>query len=444
MAMTDDEAIKTLSAELRYMLDDRNISQTIQAGLARSGFRTMGLLSAIADTRAEIREMAKTEFGLDTTAANLTNEVKMSRRQACAALIDVWESCKRRNEELDKQASEAKASKLPMTFPKSDISTLRTRYEAEYGKKEDSHFPADSFIEKRFQEMEDGEIKADSLDIVVSREECAEDSFTPALDKEGRIKVRNVNKKVPLPRNSEEYRSRMKLMAVTFVLAAYKHPNRAWLKTAKPSAIQDHVDFILGEDISGFTYESEGGRSVPVPWTLVLSYDFQVRKLACRYINHDDEDFEASLRKARENGACKEKHFSTPLAIQMPVLMNPRGKGASSSAGEGSSGWREPPSPKGRGKGTRPPAGRGNSKGKSKGRGKAGKPNSITPDGRRICFGFNHEEGCDNRQCAFVHCCQFCFGNHPKTRCRKRKHDKAAGGNSAAAGSTEGSQQPMN
>jgi len=63
-------------------------------------------------------------------------------------------------------------------------------------------------------------------------------------------------------------------------------------------------------------------------------------------------------------------------------------------------------------------------KGKGKGKGKGGKrPREgkcaqQTPDGKRICYGFNSKnEGCARTTCIFLHACGKCFKDHPMWQC---------------------------
>ena len=49
-----------------------------------------------------------------------------------------------------------------------------------------------------------------------------------------------------------------------------------------------------------------------------------------------------------------------------------------------------------------------------------------TPDGRPLCFKYNNNN--------FVHQCQRCLGNHPKSSCNALKGDTARGGTTPAGG----------
>ena len=57
-----------------------------------------------------------------------------------------------------------------------------------------------------------------------------------------------------------------------------------------------------------------------------------------------------------------------------------------------------------------------------------------TPDGRPLCFKYNNNAKCAAKNCNFVHQCQRCLGNHPKSSCRSGGNDtsKAATPNAGA------------
>ena len=99
-------------------------------------------------------------------------------------------------------------------------------------------------------------------------------------------------------------------------------------------------------------------------------------------------------------GAVKERHFTTPLALHAKRAQHWNANAE-----------RPPKKPKGKGRG----------KGKE-GRAKKLKEGSDrTPEGQPICFRYN-AKGCKNGdKCHFAHVCVLCFGKHPPRRQRSRR-----------------------
>ena len=51
---------------------------------------------------------------------------------------------------------------------------------------------------------------------------------------------------------------------------------------------------------------------VTPPWTLVLSYELEIRKAAIELISYDGLDLEAALTKVYKDGEHRQKFFLTP------------------------------------------------------------------------------------------------------------------------------------
>jgi hypothetical protein len=98
--------------------------------------------------------------------------------------------------------------------------------------------------------------------------------------------------------------STSRMLGVTFQLALLKHPNRPWLSTASPNLWPLRLDYVFGEDV--FLMKFNG---LAPPWTLIIAYELQIRKLAVKYIQFDDKDLATAMREAAKNVECRERHF---------------------------------------------------------------------------------------------------------------------------------------
>lgn len=406
----DAALLATMAPDLRFILSDRDVPLPIQVQLAAAGYKTIGLFCSFVDSKAELRNALKKDFGLDPDEAGISNDVAKSRRVSIAQLVDSWDTTTKRQEESDRVQAEQKASRLPMTMSRSIHINMRQRYEADFGRVHDKCWPCLNLIEKRFEEIEEGEVRADTLCDVVSADADVQDIVGAVMDKDGAIRIKKTARSVPLPKDSEELRVRLKILGVTFQLAAYKHSSRLWLSTTSPGVWREHADYILGDDIYGFSVVALNQRVEP-PWQVVLSYEFHVRKQACRLIMFEGMDFAAAMAKARRCTETKEKHFSTPVALSATRGgKRPQWGGAAwtNDASEG------PEPKKGKGKGKAKAA----SKSKGKGKGAGGKkfPHTKTPDGRLICFNFQNGT-CSAAECKFVHICARCLGPHAMSAC---------------------------
>lgn len=416
MALTDAQQamLDLMSPDLRFILAERDVSDHLQFQIAEAGYRTMGLFVAMVDSKTELRGAFKDLFGLDPAEAGLTPDVIKERRINVARLTDCWDATSRRCDEASRVQAEQKASRLPVTISRSIHITLRRRFETDHGKVQDRSWPCQQLIERRYEEVEEGDLKPDMLTEVCSLEEVQEEVIGAVLDRDGAIRMKRAAKTVPMPASSEQLRQRIKILATTFVLAGYKHSNRPWLRTSTLEVWRNHVDYILSDEIYGFEITTPSGTKVQAPWSIVLSYEYQVRKRACRLIMMDGLGFQDAMESARRCTVTKEQFFSTPIALSAAVEKRKRPDEVDQRA-------------RGRGRGQGGKGAAAKQKGGStvkggNGRGKGGKDGkkgtrSQTPDGRKICYGFQAKNCTRGANCPFVHICSGCLGDHPFSEC---------------------------
>ena len=416
-------SLARLATDLRFIWSEREIADEQQIILTNAGFTTLGIWQAAADDRAGLRTLARTLFG-DPAEDGLAAGDRIKRTVLIARLVESWEVSKTRIEEGAKVSAEQAASRLPRTITKSSMIQLRQRYEQDHGRILDRCFPCQALVERRLEEVEEGEVRADALSDIASVEEASnEDVMGAHLDKDGTFKFRRTTKQVPLPVTSEQLRQRVKMLGITFQLAALRHNTRLWLRDVTPEIWLAHLEFVLGEDVAQFEQVVLSTKVSP-PWNVVLSYEFQIRKEACRRVLYNGATFGGALKDARESPTLRERYFSTPTNCAAAVasaqaeasrkrpfegVHNDHGrKGGSGKDGKGK-GKVANKGKSGKGPGDGPPPA-------------AGPPgaHSRTPDGRGICFRFQKKKCSAGRKCAFAHVCQFCLSeNHAGCDCKE-------------------------
>ena len=217
-ALSDDEVLKSLAPDLKFLMDERELPPPIQVMVGRSGLKSVGLFSGVADTRADLRQLAVSEFKLDPREVGISDAAKAARYSSQARMVDLWETCRRRVEEVDRQQAESKAARLPVIVQKSEHIQLRMRYERAHGRVEDHNYPSSTLIEKRLQQIEENDLKADDLQDVTNSEEQLDQPVGAVLEG-GRIKTAMKAKKVSMPSGPEELRQRLNLIGISFLLA---------------------------------------------------------------------------------------------------------------------------------------------------------------------------------------------------------------------------------
>ena len=409
-----------MAPDLAFLLDDRLVDSTTQKHLCDAGFSTIGVFALLADTRAEVRAMLKSApFSLDPDATALEDDPteKVRRRVAQARVIDAWETAQVRVEERRKAEATQRASGLPHALPVSVHIAFRRDYEAVYGRADDKAFPSDSLIDKRLQDIEQGDLQAETLDLVITKEEQSDGVMGAVFDADGTLRVKKGTQKVMLPGDAEALRRRIHVLGITWTVAKLSHPARGWLQSATPDVWREHLDHVLGDEVYGFKITSSSGdRSSRSSWKTLLAYEFQLRKEAIRMVNFESSDFKTAMVRARSSTELREKHFVTPCILDVVTA------GANPYRAEPYSyptPWQQPPAGKGadKGKAKGKGKGKGKDKGKIKGKGAAGPRHGKTPDGKEICYAYN-KEGCQQgAKCHRAHVCTKCYGQHPATAC---------------------------
>jgi hypothetical protein len=277
----------------------------------------------------------------------------------------------------------------------------------------DREVPGRSYLEKKLDEIERGELRAEQLTEVLSREDDDPDSLRAVWSAGGELKAVKVGAKVSLPADTEALRKRLALLGVAWIFLGNHQSNRGYLKGMTPQLFQEYASYLLGEYVLGMLAIDGGNAAVSSPsWSILIAYEHAVRVRAVLHVRKG-MTFVAALRMAWEDPLVKERHFSTPLAMEFV-------KGKNSSLGQGSltypPGVWDPqftkPKPadgvdKGKGKGKQSRKAKNKAE---KGTGKGGKNGcrNKTPEGKPVCFAFNNQ-GCTVNACKYMHVCGRCF-----------------------------------
>ena len=212
-----------------------------------------------------------------------------------------------------------------------------------------------------------------------------------------------------------------------------RHPhNRLW-KTADAEMWEDHINYVLGPEVLGYTIQNDKGVVVKTPsLDLVMKFEEALRVKATTFMNEGGvhnagvpQDMKAAMEAARKDNNLLHKEFLQKLMFQS----GSRGSGREGSLGEEES---ETGKPKGKGKKARAAAkakvaaaaaasGGANAKGGGKGGAKSvrrqgkssGKRQSKTADLKPICYDYGKPGGCSKPACTMAHVCQKCLGDHP-------------------------------
>lgn len=166
--------------------------------------------------------------------------------------------------------------------------------------------------------------------------------------------------------------------------------------------------------------KNQCGDTIATPeFSLLLSYDFQVRRQAIRLVNEGAVLHDA-LKTAMLDTTTKERYFLTPN-VYSQVALGARMDPPRSRSPKGTSpSWKHTA-----GKVSQKAVAKEKKGGKSKTKDKSSLHDN-TPDGRQICWKWNSPHDRCRFACGRLHVCMYCFGAHPYHACPGKK-DTAVG-----------------
>ena len=406
------------SPDLRFLLDREGVSLIIQARLVHAGVTTMRQFGACFTTSEDLRSVAKVDFALDPTV--------MAQRVELSKLVVAWESAKIRSTKLTEAEADAEVRQEAKLLKGTDVNTIRKSYESKWWKLEEDQVPAKVYLERLSEGIEKGELRAELLSEAVNKLEGETDLLRAVWDPNGTIKAVRTTPTVPLPRDPEEFRSRMALVGRAWAFVALMQPNCSMLQGTSPQDWAKYMDHMLGPYVFRLHSRDEFGNISSSPsWSLILSYDQEIRRKMVKIMTDEGRSLSDSLKMAYMDPVVKERFFTTPLVLactsrkrSAAALDSPPAGGSSGDGGNAVHAYargRRAEGKKGKGKGKGAKGGKG---------GKGSNPSSkggcarFSPDGKPICYAFNEKSNpCTRAKCPFLHVCGKCFADHPMYNC---------------------------
>ncbi|CAE8584251.1 unnamed protein product, partial [Polarella glacialis] len=362
--------MKLGGTDLVYLFGRHEVNTRLQALFFHSGVKSLDTFAHFAKDVSDLQSVMKDSFGLDPATS-------LDHRAQASAVICAWNNAKTRSHKAAELEAEMEVRQWTKPVSGSDYVAMRSAFEAKFWKMDDRETPSKEYLEKKLEDLESGELRAESLTEVVSKDEVEPDALMPVWDKTGNLSVRKGSSSVPMPSNPEGLRRRLTIMANAMIMLALRHTNRREFTFVTPGTFEKYKAYLLGEFVLGLTAKNENNETIGVPpWPLVLSYEHAIRKRACQVMNNGGfVDFALALRHGWGDCVTKERFFSTPLSLTVKMTAyskHPNGQARQQDNAAG---------------------------------------------GQGICFKFNNKDETCKGKCNFVHCCSFCFGNHASYNC---------------------------
>ena len=147
--------------DLKFLFMKEEVHQEIQDKLIEAGVTSVKQFAALVKDADELRELAADSFGLGDMRA-LANKVKMSN------LVCAHNASKARSAEFDKMDAEKNARQVSKMIARRDFLAMRASFEDKYGPLDDEKCPARSYIERKPDDLEKGDFRAEMSTEVIN------------------------------------------------------------------------------------------------------------------------------------------------------------------------------------------------------------------------------------------------------------------------------------
>ena len=314
---------------------------------------------------------------------------------------------------------------------------------------------------------------AEELTTVTTVQQEAEGSSGVGSEADARGYLRITTKvlAIPMPRNSELYRLRLRTQAYAYNYLRMRFSNVPVLATITPARFQEFQEYLFGKNVWGMGTRDEHDRITSTPTMLqVMGYERAIRKDVAHRMN-GGQDWWAAMEEATACPRLLQVHFLSPVAMSPQRTVTAPGiapfqtaqlldKGGDRGGNKRTNDDMPPPNHKAdKSKAKRqrkqaefkalkdaahrgppaPPAGPGRRQlaledgGKGRGGGKAGgkggkadpfpagcHKSTPPPANKGICIGYNLVECKFGPGCRWEHVCWWCLEAHSGSTCPKK------------------------
>ncbi|CAL1173513.1 unnamed protein product [Cladocopium goreaui] len=318
---TEKDALKRGGADLRFTLSRNDVTDDLQAAFFTNGITTVQKFSSFFRSEEDLIQVMKDSFATDADDG-------LEARAQLASVICAWRETQTKQKRQAEVEAEMDTREWTKPIPTGDYINLRNAFMRAHGKVEDKVTPSKEYLEKKLQELKNGEFRAELLSEVVSKDEVDPDIMVPVFDSKGSLSVKKGTTTVALPTGPEQLRRRLTVMLHCVMMLALKHTNREEIQDMSRDTMERYKDYILGDYVWGLSSTDLQGNQIQTPpWSLVLSYEHAVRKRAYNLMVTEHLRIGAALEQAWKCPVTKERHFITPLALYSK-RSNPRRQGA--------------------------------------------------------------------------------------------------------------------
>ena len=309
VAMAAAIAIAKLDAQMHVALVAENVKETTMVKLADADVINLTLLTNAADDKANFRLFLTAVVGLDVTA-------RASDWMEVAKLMAIYDNAKVRNEVLVRANAERTAQFLPPQIQGNELDIARAAFVAAEFEIDNLTAPSKAYFERKLGEVETS-FAAECLTQVTTVSQTDSNTRT-GIEHDphnGTIKLTAKSFGAKLPANAEQFRSRMRTMAICFCYARSRFPSRRALTTVSITVFDRYVEWLFGPTVWNQVTRDFNDKPISCPTMLhMMNYDKAIRKEVATQMN-TGIDFKTALVAAQDNTALRLTSFLQPVSI---------------------------------------------------------------------------------------------------------------------------------
>ena len=159
-----EEALKKGGADLRFTLSRNDVDDDLQAAFFTNGITTVQKFSSFFRSEDDLIQVMKDSFATDADEG-------LQARAQLASVICAWRETQTKQKRQAEVEAEMDTREWTKPIPTGDYINLRNAFMRAHGKVEDKVTPSKEYLEKKLQELENGEFRAELLSEVVSKDE---------------------------------------------------------------------------------------------------------------------------------------------------------------------------------------------------------------------------------------------------------------------------------
>ena len=308
----EQEALaRGLEPDFKFMLDKEGISKEIQAKLTKMDLQTVEAWARVEDSVELVRCVIKEEIGLVPGAAE-------SNRGQMAKLLHIWEVCKSRGTKRTSEEALPNIGDAPKKIPKADHMKTLQAFSDIHDELPEEELPAPRWLEERIAQFEAGQVIAERLsDIVTWAESTNSQEERIAINPDGSVKTTKVSTaKGSMPKTPEQLRDKLKLIGIHWEFVRIRMPGHPSLRDYDLDIWRKHAEWLLGKKVYQREVTSEEGKIVYRPsWSLLLDFEYALRKKMCYFITKAQTPIATALQLAKDDKELWVNDFTTPLAL---------------------------------------------------------------------------------------------------------------------------------